>query len=271
MNRDRGFTLIELLVVIAIIALLMSILLPSLRKARESAMDVVCQSNLKQWVYLLSIYTDNYEGSFPPGWNMNKGMWMSRLRPYYQNRKICLCPKATKLQSEGNPPGTFVGWGIYGDPDYYNGWTPAWGDEGDFGSYGMNGWMCNPPDVGNIYTIAVSDRPLFWRNKNVGGKEGRPSNIPTFCDAIWDGTVARHTDFPPLTPGSKLGQDGMWNYCIPRHGNADSINVCFLDNSVRKTSLKCLWRLKWNKKFRTDTEPDWTKAPWMKHIREDCK
>lgn len=70
--RARAFTLIELLVVIAILALLISILLPNLRGAREAARTVVCQSNLRQTGYAMNSYHaenkdywpgDHYEGS----------------------------------------------------------------------------------------------------------------------------------------------------------------------------------------------------------------
>jgi len=270
MNRDRGFTRVELVVVISITVLLLSVLTPTLSRGRATARDVVCQSNLKQWIYSLSLYADDNEGSFPPGWNMNKGMWMPRLRPYYQDDSIRLCPMARKLQSDGRyPPGTFVGWGIYGDPGYYNGWTPPWGDEGDYGSYGMNGWVCNPPDVGDIYEIPTQDRPRYWRNVDAAAEYENPSIIPVFCDSMWDGTVARHTDKPPPEPGAKLGLDGMWNFCIPRHGNGDSINISFLDGSVRQTSLKCLWKLKWHREFRTDVQLQW--PGWMDHIKEECE
>ena len=61
--RRKGFTLIELLVVIAIIALLLAILMPSLRKAKKVAQGVVCQSNLKQWGLVWGIYTNSYDGN----------------------------------------------------------------------------------------------------------------------------------------------------------------------------------------------------------------
>ena len=61
-NRQPGaFTLIELLVVISIIALLMGILMPALRKARDQARTVVCKSNLNQWGKIFYLYAHDNE------------------------------------------------------------------------------------------------------------------------------------------------------------------------------------------------------------------
>lgn len=82
-----GFTLIELLVVIAIISLLVSILLPSLTKAKELAQSAVCQSNLRSIGTGFVIYQSEWDGFYPsareeeklPNGSYNR--WYNQINP----------------------------------------------------------------------------------------------------------------------------------------------------------------------------------------------
>ena len=67
MKKHKGFTLIELLVVIAIIAILMSILMPGLRAAREQSKRVACMANLKGLGTSIAMYLMENENRLPMG------------------------------------------------------------------------------------------------------------------------------------------------------------------------------------------------------------
>jgi prepilin-type N-terminal cleavage/methylation domain-containing protein/prepilin-type processing-associated H-X9-DG protein len=96
----NGFTLIELLVVIAIIAILASMLLPALAKAKEAGKRIACVNGLRQLGLSMQMYADDHEGLQPQRTiNLPGGSWPSALRDYYKDLKVLACPSDLNPQS----------------------------------------------------------------------------------------------------------------------------------------------------------------------------
>ena len=251
MNSRNGFTLIELLVVIAIIAVLMSILLPGLNKAKEQAKCIMCLSYLHQWGMAVVMYAQDNKDAFIVGSTGETGgwAWMEKLRPYYKDDKILLCPMAAKVLRDDD----------YIAGDAFHCWNPGTVADPLFGSYGINGWMSKPePGQSQVFGRPAANN---WGTVNVR----QAASVPVMLDCgIWDSWPLR-TDEPPdvedLAVIHGVLNNEIRRFCLPRHNGA--VNGLFLDSSVKRVGLRRLWDLYWHRNYDMSIPPPNPWPQWM--------
>lgn len=240
--RPAAFTLIELLVVIAIIVVLMAVLLPVVRRAREQGRATVCQANLHQWGVLFASLAQTNDGRL-----RDRDAWdhcrTQQFAYYLDNFDFeVFCPSAKRKTSQTGAGGSDQAW--YCPNHSYRA-----------GSYGVNGYT--PAYDGGELNGPQQPVKSRWRTVYVRGI----SNVPVMLDcALW-ASYPLVIDEPPQTPDEaaknpSINNVGMKSFCIPRHG--PFVNSLFMDWSVRKVGLKELWTLQWYPDF--NTRGPWTRA-----------
>ena len=242
-----AFTLIELLVVIAIIAILASLLLPALAKAKESAKRIQYVNGLRQLGFAVTMYADEHEGLYPPRMgnaalgaipgpsgsipalsarakqsSSASNIWPLQLQPYYVETKILYCP------SDIVQPQNF------GDSSTY----AALKAKRSYLFNGFNDYFKGvPPNGSQMPESAIKETTetvLF------GEKDGETSGH--WWMDYWAGDDYKELDQARHNRGGKSGTGGGSNYAFA-DGSAryllfgkslDPINLWFVDENLRK-------------------------------------
>jgi len=233
----RGFTLVELLMVISIISLLLSVLLPSLRKVRRQGQAVVCMNNIKQLGFAFILYGEDYNGyAMPAVTSSSIYWWGEKLTTGIDHKKGIVWPYL-KSNLAGNsvyecPAQPYGSYRLQGVP-------PGKKDEPKWitSTYGYNGYYLSPPQSG-WYRL-----PGPWQKiANISS----PKMVLVFADTLIDLDMTGKNPLlknnfsldPPYLYDKK---DGRWlpnrspTTCF-RHN--EKANVIFVDGHSEPVTAK---------------------------------
>lgn len=295
-KSPEAFTLMELLVVIAIIALLMSIMMPALSRAKDIARQVMCASNLKQSGYVIAMYATENKDRIPEGragtayWmdiykaqGMNETqawqeavkvcVWQWVCEPYYEQLDFLLCPATKKPDLSASTRGAR-------DLPWVETQTLLPSGQPFASSYGSNGWV----ELQGVdrKTGAVENNWFYPRCYKGRFSVKFADQVPLIMDAalyeIAPFAGAEPHIRPIMTPQDAETPDYNTDCLNPamldRH--LGRTQMVFMDGAVNKIGLLRLWQLRWHNEWnKADVvlfaDPDFTgwnrkEFQWIKKL-----